>query len=318
MIYRTLGNTGLKVSALSLGTLTMGPLQSNYSTSRGGNLIKSALSFGLNLFDTAEIYRTYKHIKAGSLPKGGEEPAFIISKSYAYDYESMKRSVAKALKETGRDFIDIFMLHQQESALTLRGHNEALQYLVEAKKEGLIKAIGISTHHIEAVKASLTYKEIEVIFAILNMDGLGIMDGSKAEMESALSNAYKEGKGILIMKALGGGHFFRDVKKSFDYINSLSFVTSCVVGASSPEEIEMNSLLIEGKDVPYYLEKKVKGKKRLLNIEIDSCIGCGKCSSICPQKAIKIINDKACVEHEKCILCAYCASACGDFCIEVI
>ena len=318
MIYKPLGNTGFNVSALSLGTLTMGPLQADYSVSMGSNLIKSALKLGINLFDTAEIYKTYGHIKAGKLPTDGSSPAFIISKSYAYDYASMKQSVIKALKETGRKFIDIFMLHQQESALTLKGHEGALQYLIEAKKRGLIRAIGISTHHISAVKASLDYKDIEVIFAILNSKGLGIMDGGRTEMESALNDAYKQGKGILIMKALGGGHFFRDVKNAFEYINSLPFVSSCVVGAGSTEEIQMNSMLIEGKNVPIELEEKITGKERHLNIETDSCQGCGQCVLRCPQKAINIIKNKAIVEHAKCILCAYCASACPDFCIEVV
>jgi len=316
MIYNKLGDTGLKVSAVSLGTLTLGPLQLDFSYSKGGELIRNACDLGINLFDTAEIYKTYGHLKYAKLPSDGS--SFIVSKSYACDFDSMKLSVKKAIEETQRPFIDIFMLHQQESELTLKGHKGALDYLIQAKKDGLIKFIGISTHHINAVKASFLYDEIEVIFAVLNYKGLGIMDGTREEMELALNEAYKRGKGILIMKAFGGGHFFRETKKALEYVSCLPFVSSVVIGAQCIEEIKMNSLFATGKTAPLELEKTVAGKKRQLNIEFESCIGCGNCAARCPQKAITIVNGKAVVNHSACVLCAYCASVCGDFCIEVI
>ena len=57
----------------------------------------------------------------------------------------MEQSLERALRGLGRDYIDIFMLHEQESSLTLRGHGGALDYLVRAKERGLVRAVGMST-----------------------------------------------------------------------------------------------------------------------------------------------------------------------------
>lgn len=61
-------------------------------------------------------------------------------------------------------------------------------------------------------------KEIDVIHPILNYKGLGIVDGSRQEMEQAIKLAYECGKGIYIMKALGGGHLITDIQQAFRYI----------------------------------------------------------------------------------------------------
>ncbi len=316
MIFRPLGKTGMNVSVVSLGTLTMGPLQKVMSPDDGSKLITDALGMGINCFDTAEIYGTYEHIKKAELPEDGS--SFVVSKSYAADYDEMAVSLKGALDGLSRSYIDLFMLHQQESELTLKGHQGALDCLIDARESGLVKSIGISTHHIRAVNAASGNKDIDVIFAILNYKGLGIVDGSREEMEDALARAYGNDKGILIMKALGGGHFFRETKQAFDYISDLPFVSSVVVGAQSAEELRMNIFLMEKNPVPDDLLKMINGKRRMLNIEFDSCAGCGACVKRCPQGALSIVGNKAAVEHEKCVLCAYCASVCPDFCIEVV
>ena len=86
----------------------------------------------------------------------------------------MRTSVEKALKELGRDYIDIFMLHEQESILTIKGHWEAIEYLIEAKEKGIVRAIGISTHHVEGVMGAASVPEIDVIHPLVNIAGIGI------------------------------------------------------------------------------------------------------------------------------------------------
>ncbi|MBR0026137.1 MAG: aldo/keto reductase, partial [Clostridia bacterium] len=63
MEYRYLGNTGMLVSRLCFGTLTMGPLQRDLSAKEGAALLELAFSCGVNFLDTAEIYGTYPHVK---------------------------------------------------------------------------------------------------------------------------------------------------------------------------------------------------------------------------------------------------------------
>ena len=60
-----LGTTGMRVTPLIYGTLPLGPLQAGLSPAEGGRLIRHALELGVNMLDTAELYETYPHIRAG-------------------------------------------------------------------------------------------------------------------------------------------------------------------------------------------------------------------------------------------------------------
>ena len=63
MKQNALGNTGIQVSKICFGSLTMGPLQRNLSTFEGASLIEYAYERGVNFIDTAELYETYAHIR---------------------------------------------------------------------------------------------------------------------------------------------------------------------------------------------------------------------------------------------------------------
>ncbi|NLE25799.1 MAG: aldo/keto reductase, partial [Clostridiaceae bacterium] len=188
MEYRELGHTGLMVSRLCFGGLVIGPLQKNLSVEEGGEVIAEAFRLGVNFIDTADLYNTYKHIKR-AMDITGVKPV-ISSKSYAYDREGAKKTVDRALSELGLDSIGCFLMHEQESEHTIRGHREALDYYLELKQQGVIKAVGISTHYIAAVRAAANTPEIDVIHPITNINGLGICDGTMDEMLAAIKEAH--------------------------------------------------------------------------------------------------------------------------------
>ena len=152
MDYQILGHTGLKVSKLCFGGLTIGPLQSTRPLAEGATVMRTAFDAGVNFVDTAELYGTYPYIRKAIAD--AKHDIIIASKSYAYTYEDMRLSVETACREIGRDYIDIFMLHEQTSRMTLRGHAEALRYLCDAKRQGIIRATGVSTHTIDVVRAA--------------------------------------------------------------------------------------------------------------------------------------------------------------------
>lgn len=152
MEYRLLGNTGLRVSRLCFGTLTIGPLQAHMPLSAGAYVISAALEAGVNFIDTAQLYRTYPYIRKAL--KNWPHEVIIASKSYDYTARGMAKSVEEARKSLGRDVIDIFLLHEQESIHTFRGHGAAYEYLMTAKAKGIIRAAGISTHSAKMVETS--------------------------------------------------------------------------------------------------------------------------------------------------------------------
>ncbi|AKL95242.1 aldo/keto reductase [Clostridium aceticum] len=316
MEKKLLGNTSLWVSKLCFGSLTMGPLQADKSPEEGGRLLLHGLRRGINFIDTAELYETYPHIK-NALKHCHREELVIATKSYAYSQETAEKSLDKALKEMDTEYIDIFLLHEQESQHTLKGHWEAFTYFMKMKEQGYIKALGISTHTVAAVEASLKIKEIEVLHPIVNMAGLGIQDGTIEEMLYFLEKAKEMGKGIYGMKPLGGGNLLKNYKDCLNFVLNLSCLDAIAVGMQTIEEIDDNTAVFEGKEIDEELINKVKNKKRKLKIDF-WCEVCGKCVETCSHNALKITDEGLVVEDKKCVLCGYCSKSCPQFCIKVV
>jgi len=315
MFYRILGDTGIKVSRLCFGALTIGPLQANLPLEQGTAVIRWALDQGVNFIDTAELYQTYPYIRKAIRSK--KNNVVICSKCYAHTREGMKESLKAALKGIDRDYIDIFMLHEQESLLTLKGHWEALEYLLEAKDRGLVRAVGISTHHVAAVEAAADMPEIEVIHPIINMAGVGIADGGVEEMLSAIRRAYRAGKGIYGMKALGGGNLLPRSQEALNFVLGLPELASVAVGMQNFAEVDYNIRFFGQSEIPEELKTQVARQARRLHIE-EWCQGCGACVEKCGAGALRLVGDKARVKSELCRLCGYCGAVCPLFAIKVI
>ena len=310
MNRKSLGKTGLMVSRLCLGTLTFSPIQSCASPDEAAELLIYARDCGINILDTAEFYENYAHIKAAQKAIGD---MLVVTKCHAYDLEGAKRSLDLALAATGRS-IDIMMLHEQESEWTLRGHAQALAYFYRQKENGTIRAVGISTHFVRCAAAAAEMDGIDVIEAICNIKGLGIADGTQQQMNEALLRAHENGKGIIAMKALGGGHLRGDAKHAIQSVLALPFVDTIAIGMQSKAEIDYNASLfgIERSD----LLTELNAQPRKLHIA-SWCTGCGMCAARCQSGALSVSDGKTRVDESKCVLCGYCAPACKEFCIKV-
>ena len=313
MLYNLLGGTGISVSRVCFGTLVLGPLQKDLPLSEGAGLLCYAADRGINFFDTAQLYETYVYIK--ELLKYKSD-SVISTKSYAYDAKTAEDSLTQALKETGRDYIDVFMLHEQESELTVKGHYEAIEYYLRQKEKGVIRAIGLSTHHIAAVRAAVKYPELEIIHPIFNIGGLGIVDGTAADMETAVTQAHGAGKGIFTMKPLGGGHLIHSRLEAIGYLLSKPYIHSTAIGMQSAEEVDYNISAFGGEPISRELRDSTLRAGKKLHIA-DWCTGCGACVSRCATGALEIRAGKSAVDNARCVLCGYCASACKEACIKV-
>ncbi len=314
MQYVQLGKTGIKVSRMCFGALVIGPLQKNMTVSEGASVIRSALERGVNFIDTAELYETYGHIKQALA--GLPERPVVATKSYAYTAQGAAASVEKARRGLDADVLDIFMLHEQETRLTLRGHREALEFYLNEREKGRISAVGVSTHNVEVVRAICDMPEIDVVHPLVNVSGIGIGDGTIDDMLSAVKAAFDCGKGVYSMKPLGGGNLLKSYDEGLDFVLGLPFIHSIAIGMQSKDEVEMNILKFEGKDIPERLKEAAASRKKQLHIDY-WCEGCGRCMERCAQKAISIEGGKAVASPEKCVLCGYCASVCPQFAIKI-
>ena len=171
------------VSQLCYGTLTMSPLQKNLPPEEGARLLIHAYERGVRFLDTADLYGTYPHIKLALR----EAPDYVVStKAYCWDEPTASAALERAYRGIGRDYVDLFMLHEQESLYTLRGHEEALNYLQKQKALGHIGAVGVSTHFVACVQAAPRFPMIDVIHPLINRAGIGIQDGTREDMEAAI------------------------------------------------------------------------------------------------------------------------------------
>jgi len=313
--YHELGRTGLVVSRLCFGALTVGPLQRNLTVAEGAVVIERALELGVNFIDTAELYGTYPYIREAT--RRGRHQPIVATKPYAFSREDMARSVERARRELNRDVIDIFLLHEQESELTIRGHREAFDYLQEQKAKGSIRAVGISTHAVAGVRAAANIPELDVIHPLINIKGMGIIDGSVGDMLGAIEAAVRAGKGLYPLKPFGGGNIIANVREALEFVLNIPGLASVAIGMKSAAEVEMNAALISGLPVPAEVEQAVNCQDHHLHIE-GWCEGCGTCVPNCRYQALALEGKKVRVDRSRCILCGYCGAACPNFCIKVI
>jgi aryl-alcohol dehydrogenase-like predicted oxidoreductase len=316
MDYRQLGQTGLRVSRLCFGSLTVSSLQADLPVREAAHVMRSAFEAGVNFVDTAELYRNYDQIRVAL--QGLGDRVIVATKCYAYRRDQMENSLSYALRALDRECIDIFLLHEQESASTLRGHHEALEYLVEAREKGFVRAVGISTHYVAGVEAAAEDPRIQVVHPIINRRGIGIRDGDVRAMLGAIRRAVQNGKGVYGMKALGGGHLLDDPETALKFVLSLSDLAAVAVGMQSVLEVEYNRRLFSGRSISEGLRQSLRRWPRRLLVE-DWCQACGECVRLCSVGALYIGDDgRVAAKSELCILCGYCAAVCPEFAIKVI
>ena len=154
-----LGNTGIRVSRAGFGVLPMGPSQLALPVEEGAAIIKYAVKNGINFLDTAQYYRTYPYISK-ALENEAFEDLVICSKSLCEDYDGMMDAILEARQELNRDVIDIFLMHEVRSG-QLEERSGAWEALKDAKEKGLVRAIGLSTHHVDITLEAASIEELD-------------------------------------------------------------------------------------------------------------------------------------------------------------
>lgn len=305
-----LGNTDIKVSIAGFGVLPMGPSQLALPVEEGAAIIRYALQHGINFLDTAQYYRTYPYISE-ALKGDNFSDVVICSKSLCTDYDGMMEAILEAREALHRPVIDIFLMHEVRSG-QLEERKGAWEALKEAKKQGLVRAIGLSTHHIDITDAAASMEDLDVVFPLINYAGLGIRKGedfgSKEEMIKAIQMCHQAGKGVFSMKAFGGGGLTGHYQEALDYVFSKEEIDSVMIGFGKIAEVDDLLSYLDGTMDKSY-NPDVSKKK--VHINQEDCEGCGSCKAACPAGAIFYNeNGLAEVDHEKCLTCGYCSPVC--------
>ncbi len=310
MKYNKLGNTDILVSSIGFGVLTIGKTQLNLPLDEGAELVRYGLSKGINLLDTAEYYETYPYIHQAL--KGTNYNPVIASKSLELSYSDMEKAIEEARRELDRDVIEIFLMHEVRHNGDFENRSGAWECLMDAKAKGRIKAMGVSTHHVDVAEKMADVAECDILFPLINKDGLGIRKGSgqgtAEEMATAIKANVEAGKGIFAMKVLGGGNLSGSYMDCLNYVAAMEGIGSIMLGFGKKEEVDIAVAFAEGTLPPDYAPD-VSAKK--MYVEQGDCEACGQCLKRCPNHAISWNeNGLASIDHNICITCGYCAPVC--------
>src|SRR3954449_13197709 len=153
MHFRRLGNTGLVVSVVGLGTNNLG-MKLDGAGSRED--VYAALDEGITLFDTADSYGTSEE-RLGELLEGKRDDVIIATKfggdvrrrglSNGEDWGArgsrryIRRAVDTSLRRLGTDWIDLYQLHRPDDATPI---DETLSALDDLVRAGKVRYIGSS------------------------------------------------------------------------------------------------------------------------------------------------------------------------------
>ncbi len=316
---KELGNTGIRVSEFCLGLLPMSPLHADLPVKECVSIIRKAMDLGVNFFDTAEGYHSQPYL--GEAMRGNRSNVIVATKSTAETYDEMARSVEKSLQELQTDYIDIYHLHAARPSVEVFDQRKsALQRLLHLKQQKVIRAVGVATHNVNTVNAAAEREDIDVVYVLVNKAGLGIVDGTVDEMVEAIKKAARSGKGLYVMKALGGGNLLYQFVEALQWARRLEGISSVSVGVVSDMELLQNLKLfgLESPETAGVSTDEIAVKEKSLLILKRFCTGCGNCVDTCPNSALSLVDGKAIVELERCILCGYCAPKCPDFLIRLI
>lgn len=232
MKYRELGKTGMKVSCVGLGGGMLGSSKTDYAV----KIVERALKLGVNYFDTARSYWD-SEIKIGIALKGMREAVYVSSKTNARTRDEAWQHIYESLDRLQTDYLDNYHLHglQDEQDLDARvGSGGALEALIEAKKQGLIRHIGCTSHVsrrllIEAI-GRFDFEVILVPMNIVEHEPLGEL----------IPLCLEKGVGITIMKPLATG--LVPAKLALKWLMNQPIATA-VPGASTIEEVTANSYI---------------------------------------------------------------------------
>jgi predicted aldo/keto reductase-like oxidoreductase len=239
----TLGKTGIQVSLIGMGTGSHGSGQASNQTKLGvkgfTKVVRHALERGVTLFDVADQYGS--HVFLREALKGVPRDQYVIqTKSHATNFADAKSHLERYRLELGVDMIDIVLLHCMTKKGWQHDHTGSMDYLRQAKAEGIIRAHGTSCHGMDPLRESTRESFVEIDLARINPENL-VMDGKKPdEVASELQEMHDSGKGVIGMKILGEGAMKEPARKdaSLRFVLGLGTVDAFIIGFESTEQID--------------------------------------------------------------------------------
>jgi aryl-alcohol dehydrogenase-like predicted oxidoreductase len=185
-----LGRTGIEVSRLGIGTGTEHPsgctAQSLMDRGELARLLLYALERKINLWDTAFTYGTYAHIRE-ALRSVRRQDVVLVSKLTSTTEAEALRDFDQSLRDLGTDYLDVCLLHGLRTEREFRAKQGAMDTLLRIREQGKLRAVGMSSHGLSAMRYCLDLPEIDLVWARINMAGVN-MDSQSLGLYDALAS----------------------------------------------------------------------------------------------------------------------------------
>lgn len=249
---RPLGNTGLRVSPLGLGTVKLGRDQGvkypNHfqipDDQQALQLLHLARELGINLIDTAPAYGNSEE-RLGQLLQGQREHWVIVTKvgeefdgsqsHFDFSARHTRLSVERSLQRLRTDRLELVLVHSDGQDLAILEQTEVYPTLARLKEEGKILAYGFSGKTVEGGLKALHNGDCAMVTYNLQQ---------RAE-EVVIQAAQAQGKAILVKKALASGHACLEaganpVQRSLELLLHQPGISSGIIGTINPQHLRDN------------------------------------------------------------------------------
>jgi 1-deoxyxylulose-5-phosphate synthase len=244
----TLGRTGVKLSRLAIGTGTNGTNKTSVQArlGKGGlaDLLAHGFSAGITFWDTADQYGTHEHIGEG-LKRVGKNKVVVLTKTHARTAAEMTADLDRFRREIGRDYLDIVLLHNMQSATWPEERAGAMEVLERAREKGVVRAHGVSCHTLAALKVAAKTPWVQVDLARINPIQAH-MDSDPDTVVGVLREMKRAGKAVIGMKILGAGRMKAELDRALAYATALDCVDAFTIGFASKAQLDEVSSKISG------------------------------------------------------------------------
>lgn len=256
-----LGKTGITTPQNAFGALPVQRVDMNTAV----KLLRRAYEGGMTFFDTARAYSDSEE-KLGEAFDGMRDKIFISSKTQAKTPEKFWSDLETTLKNLRTDYLDIYQFHCASVCYRPGDGTGMYEAMVEAKKQGKIRHIGITAHLIgvaeDIVKSGL-YETLQFPFSYL---------ANEREIK-LVEDTEKAGMGFIAMKGLAGG-LLTNSKACMVFMSKYNALP--IWGIQREEELEewlsfFNEDIEMTDEIAAFIEEDRK------SLQGDFCRGCGYC-----------------------------------------
>jgi hypothetical protein len=230
---RPFGATGVTVPLIGYGTAPLG--KDHVSVDHAARCLNHAIDLGITYIDTSPDYGSEP--KVGEVMKTRRKEVFLATKVNRRSKEGVLREVRESLERLQTDHVDLIQVHavnawaDLEQALAPDG---ALAGLEQARREGLVRHIGITGHaRPEILGHALTQYPFDTVLV-----ALGMADRLVTSPETfLLPKAIERNVGVVAMKVLGHGEF-QNIDLALRYSLGLPGVSLAIIGMDVPVQID--------------------------------------------------------------------------------